>query len=406
MTEIAIIGGGVIGASLAFHLAARKLGRVTLFERDRLGSGTTWHSAGNITWKPGGDSDAPNDYALQLVQRLGQEGRQSTGWLTTGRLFLGLSERGLAPIAAIHRDALDRGVAGLWLSPQEAAARHPLLAAEAIAGAWLNPKSGRLNPADYTAALAAAGKAEGAVICEGAGVERIRAQDGRVQGLTIAGEDHAFDIVVAAAGLWTRALLQPLGYAAAQWGCEHFYLIAETTPRLARETPSFVCAQALLYGREEVGGLLFGLFDEKAKTFDPAALPDPFSFSLLPEDWDQVAPYVEDAMRLFPVLQEAPIRNFINGPEAFTPDGDPLIGPVPGIEGLYIASGMNSHGVTIAAATGHMIADWIAGDEHRFETAPYDPTRFGAKASDEAWLAREISDTPSRFYRRTFEGQS
>jgi 4-methylaminobutanoate oxidase (formaldehyde-forming) len=230
-------------------------------------------------------------------------------------------------------------------------------------------------------------------------VERLQENAGTIEGLYCDGDFHAFDRVIVAAGLWSRGLTAPLGYAAAQWGCEHFYLIARPDQRLARATPSFVCPQALLYGREEVGGLLVGLFDEAAKPIDPATLPDPFAFSLLPEDWDKVEPYVESAIQLFPALSTAPISRFINGPESFTPDGDPLIGAVPGTRGLYICSAMNSHGVTLAAAAGHIIADLIGESEPRFSITRYRPDRFGERGVDETWLAETVSHTPSRFYR-------
>ena len=397
--RIAVIGGGVIGCSVALHLAERGLGQVTLFERDRLSSGTTWHSAGNITWKPHGDEDAPILYAFDLIERLEREGVQSTGWLKTGRLFLALTEDGLGSFEPFHRLAHDRGIDSRWLTARDSAAQHPLLAETAVAGAWFNPLSGRLNPADFTAALARSAKSHGAEIVEMTGVERLELRDGAIAGLTCDGEFHAFDKVVVAAGLWSRGLTEPLGYAAAQWGCEHFYLIAKPDQALERETPSFVCPQALLYGREEVGGFLFGFFDEDAKPVDPASLPDPFAFSLMPEDWDKVEPYVESATQLFPALATAPISHFINGPESFTPDAHPLIGAVPGVQGLYICSGMNSHGVTLAPAAGHIMADLIAEQEPRFPIESYRPDRFDERGADTTWLAEAVSHAPSLFHR-------
>ena len=397
--RIAVIGGGVIGCSVAYHLAVRNLGHVTLFERDLLSSGTTWHSAGNITWKPHGDEDAQVLYAYDLIERLEQDGRQSTGWLATGRLFLALTEDGLGHYEAFHQAARERDVDCRWLNSRDAAARHPLLAENAVAGAWFNPLSGRVNPSDFTLSLARAAKAHGAEVVEMTRVERLQRNADAIEGLYCGGDFHAFDRIIVAAGLWSRDLTRPFGYPAAQWGCEHFYLIAQPDQRLARKTPSFVCPQTLTYGREEVGGFLFGFFDEAAKPIDPATLPDPFAFSLLPEDWDKVEPYVQSAIRLFPALETAPISRFINGPESFTPDGDPLVGAVPGTQGLYICSAMNSHGVTLAAAAGHIIADLIGEEEPRFPIERYRPERFGERGADTTWLADAVSHTPSQFYR-------
>src|SRR5262249_9222331 len=153
--------------------------------------------------------------------------------------------------------------------------------------------------------------------------------NGRVRGVETTSGLIEADAVVVAAGLWSRDLLAAVDIPIAQWACEHFYVIAEVTPHLPRETPSFVCPEDLLYGREEVGGMLVGCFDENAKTIDAAALPEPFAFTLFPPAWDKIAPYFERAISLFPILETAPIRRFVNGPESFTPDDVPLIGPAP-----------------------------------------------------------------------------
>jgi len=397
--SIAVVGGGVIGCSVAYHLAARGLGAVALYERDRLGSGTTWHSAGNITWKPFGDNDAPVLYAFELTERIEAETGLATGWRRTGRLFLARTQDALDRFAEMADEAAARGVEGsAKLDPKAAAARHPLLDPDAIAGAWFNPLSGRLNPADYVAALARGAKRHGAAIREQAPVTEIAVEGGRVRGLTVGGEAVAADVVVVAGGLWSRPILAPLGVVLPQGACEHFYLIAQIAPPLGREAPSFVSPEDLVYGREEVGGLLFGCFDEAAKTIDPADLPDPFSFTLLDPDWDKVAPYFERAAELFPALAEAPIKSFVNGPETFSPDGHAVIGPAGGIDGLFVASAMNSHGVTHAAMAGHLIADLVAGAAPRFDAAPYAPDRFGRAPENAAWLADKISAAPSFGY--------
>jgi 4-methylaminobutanoate oxidase (formaldehyde-forming) len=232
-----IIGGGVIGTSIAWHLAERGLGEVVLFERDRLGSGTTWHSAGNITWKPSSDHDAPVLYAFEVIGRLESEFGQATGWLKTGRTFLSASDgvrQGLAKFDAVARE---RSIPARWLAPDEARALNPLLDPTAVDGIWLNPLSGRLNPADLTAAYAAAARCCGAEIREGVEVLRATTEGGRVAGIETSAGFVAADHIVVAAGLWSRPLLQSLDLALAQWPCEHFYVIAEVIPRLSRKTP-------------------------------------------------------------------------------------------------------------------------------------------------------------------------
>lgn len=397
--RIIVVGGGVVGCSVAWHLAARGHGDVVLIERDVLGSGTTWHSAGNITWKPIADNDAPVLYMLEVIQRLAEDYGAETGWHRMGRLFLARDAAALADFAAMDETAQARGIETRLLAPSEAADLHPLLKADTVAGAWFNPMSGRVNPADLTAAYARAAKRDGARIVENCRVTEVVADDGRVAAVETSEGRQAADAVVVCGGLWSRPLLARLGVALPQLGCEHFYVIAQPEDRLARDTPSFICPENLIYGREEVGGFLVGCFDEDAKVIDDGALPDPFAFTLLNEDWDKVLPYFEHAMALFPALETAAVKSFVNGPEAFTPDGNPLIGPVDGIDGLYVCAGMNSRGVTWSAAAGHIVADLLADRPPRFDAAGYAPDRFGELASDDNWLGSEVARSPSRHYR-------
>ncbi len=399
--RIIVVGGGVVGCSVAWHLALRQLGAVTLVEKESLGAGTTWHSAGNITWKPGGDRDDAVLYMFDVLDKLDREGKQATGWLRTGRLFLARDDIVLAQLQTQAEEASARKFDSRILAPKEAAELHPLLSPEHLAGAWLNGRSGRLNPADLTAAYARAARRLGVNIIEGCRVDGIEAGHGRVAAVRTSEGQLQADVVVVCTGLWSRALLAPLDIALAQWGCEHFYVIAEPGVRLPRETPSFVSPADLIYGREEVGNFLFGCFDEAALTLERDALPDPFAFTLLEPNWDKFAPYFGKTAELFPTVEDAPIKQFVNGPETFTPDGHPLIGRIAAIDGLYVATGMNSYGVTISAAAGHNIADMIADTTPRFLAVDYDPERFGARAADVAWLRSQVADTPSGSYRRT-----
>jgi len=398
---IAVIGGGVVGCSIAWHLAQRDLGEIVLIERDRIGSGTTWHSAGNITWRPGLRHDATVLYAFETLARLTAETGQDTGWLKTGRLFLAHGGPAIHRLEGYQKQAAGRGIESRMITGAEAARLHPLLASDAIAAAWFNPLSGRVNPADLTAAYAKGARRRGVRILENCRATGLTVRVGRVRGVdTPAGPIDADDVVVAA-GLWSRGLLADMGVHLAQWACEHFYVIADVTPRLPRETPSFVAPEDLFYGREEVGGMMVGAFDEDAKTIDAASLPEPFAFTLFAPAWDKIAPYFQKAVAVFPSLETAPIRRFVNGPESFTPDNAPLIGPISGINGLHVCTAMNSGGVTYSAAAGHLVADFLAETDPRFDVGAFLPERFGERARDLAWLQREISTVVSRGYRQS-----
>src|SRR5262249_14254077 len=223
---------------------------------------------------------------------------------------------------------------------------------------------------------------------------------GRIGGVVTAeGERLQFDDVVVCAGLWSPELVGAQNMIPAQGGCEHFYIIMEMPERLWTKTPpSFLSTADLIYGREEVGGILLGFFDTHANVIDVGALPDPFSFALLNENWDKVMPYFESAAEVFPAFQDASVRSFINGPEAFTPDGKPLIGAAPGLPGLWLATGMNSYGVTISAASGHTIADLVAGVRPRFPAGIYRVDRFGEKARARQCLRKSFSDSRSGYF--------
>ena len=398
--RIAVIGGGVIGTGVAWHLACREAGEIVLLERDRLGAGTTWHSAGNILWNPIDMHDGPILYMLdEVIPRVTEESGQDTGWLLTGRLFLARTPDTLASFASQAEEGRRRGFVSEIITPRAATRHNPLLDPDVLEGVWLNGKVGRLNPADLTAAYAKAARRRGVTIREDCPVTGLKVTNGRIAGVRTREETLPVDAVVVAGGLWSRRLLQTIDVTLGQWGCEHFYVIAKTEPRLPRETPSFVSADDSIYGREEVGGLLFGAFDENAIPLPDGAPPDDFSFSLLPENWDQFGPYAERAAELFPCLKTAPIHRFVNGPETFTPDGKSLMGPIEGIEGLWVASAFNSGGVSYSGLAGQMMADMVTGAVPRFDPAPYAPERFGAKARDEDWMRHVIAGTPSAHYR-------
>jgi 4-methylaminobutanoate oxidase (formaldehyde-forming) len=396
--RIVIVGGGVIGTAVAWRLARAEAGEVTLLERDRLGSGTTWHSAGNITWKPISIHDEAVLYVYEAIETLEAAGIE-TGWLRTGRMFVSLGAETRHHFERFDAVARERGIGARWLEKDEARRLNPLINADAVEGIWLNPMGGHLDPAGLTAAYAASARKPGARIRESCGASAIATRGGRASGVVTKEGVVEADIVVVAAGLWSRGLLIQLGVHLAQWPCEHFYLIADVKPRLPRTMPSFVAPDILMYGREEVGGLMVGFFDEDARTIDPASLPEPFSFTLLEPAYDKIEPYLEGACRVFPVLAEAPVRKFINGPESFTPDGAPLVGAVAGIEGLIVATAMNSIGVSWSAMVGDIVTRLVKGAEQRFEAARFEPGRFGERGKDLPWLRRQVSDAVSLGYR-------
>ncbi len=396
MRRIAVIGGGVTGCSVAWHLKSRGLGDVHLFERDRIGSGTTWHSAGLVSWGPHGDYDAPVLYLHDLIAQLEKETGLSAAWRMPGRLYLARDAATLERYSNFYNTARERGVDALMLSAKEAKSYHPLLSGSALYGACYNPLSGRLNPAGLVELYARSGQARGVIVHEQTRIRELSTGSGRVCGvITADGDALAFDDVIVCAGIWSADLVAAQDIVLAQGGCEHMYVIMDMPDRLPPDLPAFLSSNDLIYGCEEVGGILLGCFDMDATVIDVDGLPDPFSFALFNENWDKFAPYFEAAAEFFPAFNDAPVRNFINGPEAFTPDGNPLIGPAEGVEGLWLCTGMNSHGVTISGGTGHIVADLLADTKPRFAIETYETGRFGDKARKPGWLKQKISESPS-----------
>lgn len=393
-----VVGGGVIGSSVAWHLA-RDGHDVTLFERDRLGSGTTWHSAGNISWKPLPDNDQSVLYAYETIPRVEAESGQMTGWLRTGRTYIARTDPTLAEIEHFDAAARERGIEARWLRPGEVRALNPLLDPTHARGIWLSSLSGRLAPADLTAAYAIAARRAGGKVVEGASVARLIRSGDQVTGVETTDGVVPADLVVLAAGLWSRNLAAGVGVALPQWPAQHFYTILDVGQTLPREMPSFVSPDDLCYGREEVGHFLFGVFDEDALTVEPEELPEPFAFTLFPPLWEKFAPYAERAAEIFPILHTAGVRRFMNGPETFTPDGRPLIGRVPELEGLIIASAFNSTGITWSAMAGALVSDIAAERATRFPADRYLPGRFGEQAADLAFLREGTSKIVSGSYR-------
>ncbi|MEO0399559.1 MAG: FAD-dependent oxidoreductase [Pseudomonadota bacterium] len=389
--RVAVIGGGVIGVSVAWHLADRGGFDVCVYERDQISSGTTWHSAGNITRWPEPGDEKTSEYMFDIIPRLEKETGQETGWTTPGRLHLASSAKGFEDIKKFAADAARLGYPGRIIPLDELESMHPLISSENVFGAWFNDQSGRVNPTDLTNAYAKGARSKGVKIRERVSIERIETEGSQVKGIQTSEGFFEADYVVVCAGLWSRELLKPFDIHLGMSALEHCYLIADTETPLTRDTPSFECEELAVYGREEVGYFLVGFFDDYANVVDVKALPEIFSFALLPDNLDQIAPYYENAMKLFPALQEAPIRNIINGPESFTIDAAPIVGGFESIGGLYVACGMNSGGVSYSGMAGHHIADLLTGASPRFSEIDMSPERFDEKVKDHAWLDTQVS---------------
>ncbi|MDB5413290.1 MAG: dependent oxidoreductase [Rubritepida sp.] len=357
---VIIVGGGVVGCSLAYHLTRRGWSDVLLLERQQLTSGTTWHAAGLI-----GQLRATQNltrlaqYTSGLYQELEAETGQATGFRKSGSLAIATTE---ARFEELKRGASMASCFGLdvqVMGPSEAAKLWPLMEAGDIVGAVHLPGDGFVNPIDTTQALAKGARQKGARIEEGVSVTAILQKNGRATGvMTDRGPVHA-DVVVNCAGMWARELAADAGVTVPLHAAEHFYVVTEPMLDLPPNLPVLRDPDNFTYVKPETGKLLVGWFEEVAKPWGMGGVPKDFAFGHLPDDMDHVEPLLEGAVRRIPMLGRTGIRLFFNGPESFTPDDRYLLGEAPELPGLFVAAGFNSIGIQSAGGAGRVLADWI-----------------------------------------------
>lgn len=392
--RIVIIGGGIGGSSVAHHLASLGQTDVLMLERSMLSSGTTWHSTGNMeTYRPDPLIYDMVRYAADLYPRLAGEQDKDIGWRQVGRVHYTDREDRWAVMQQLPELGRARGIVLEPLTPAQVHKRLPIIDAGGLAGGLWIPSDARVNATDAVQAFAASARALGVRIRQEALVERILVRDGTVCGVECPNGRIDCEIVVLAAGLWSRELAASCGVRLPMYALEHQYIITKPNG-MPRDLPLFLSYDDQLYGREEVGGLMIGSLDDDAIPLSTAQLPQTFSFALLNERWPQFEPYLETAMRRFPILRNSEIRMLLNGPESFTPDGQMLLGPAPGIAGLFVACGFNSNGMALAPAAGRYLAEWIVEGEPGADVSPLDVRRFSASQAAEQYMRARAAEIP------------
>jgi len=357
-----VIGGGVIGTSVAYHLALMGWKDVILLERDRLTSGTTWHAAGlMVTF--GSTSETSTEmrkYTRDLYSRLEAETGQATGFTPVGFIEVAADADRLEEyrrVAAFNRWC---GVDVHEISPSEVKRLFPLARTDDILAGFYVKDDGRVNSVDVTMALAKAARMAGAQIIEGVPVTQVLQQRGRATGVRTAFGDIAAEVVVNCTGMWARQLGEQIGVTIPNQAAEHYYLITEKIPDLPPGLPVLEDPASYGYFREETGGLLVGLFEPVCAPWNVEGIPADFSFGEIPPDWDRMGPYLEKAMHRVPVTLEAGIKKFFCGPESFTPDLRPIVGEAPELKNYFVAAGLNSIGILTGGGLGRVLANWIA----------------------------------------------
>lgn len=358
--RVVIIGGGVIGCSIAYHLTKRGVSDVVLLERKQLTSGTTWHAAGLI----GQLRDNVNmtqlaKYTAELYHELENETGQATGYKVNGSLSTATSEGRMEDLLRRADMAKVFDLEVNVLTPEECQARYPLIQVDDVIGGVFIPSDGQADPVGITQALAKGARTGGAQIFENTKATRLIVDDDKVTGVETDIGTVMADAVVMSAGMWTRELAASVGVTVPLHACEHFYILTEPFEGVTPDLPVYRDYDHCAYYKEDTGKILLGAFEPVAKPWGMDGISEDFSFDQLPDDFDHFMPILEDAIKRMPALENAGIQTFFCGPESFTPDDRYHLGQVPEIEGLYVSAGMNSIGIQSAGGVGKIMTNWI-----------------------------------------------
>jgi len=394
-----IIGGGVIGCSIAYHLAKIGWSDVVLLERQKLTSGTTWHAAGLIgQLRDNQDMTKLAKYTAELYAGLEAETGQATGFRQNGSLSIATNEGRLEDLKRRADMAKVFGLQVDVLSAEACKEHYPLITIDDVLGGIFLPSDGTANPIDITMALAKGARAGGVQIYEDTKVLAINHDDGHVTGVeTGAGIIEASHVVLAA-GMWSRDIAATVGVPVPLHACEHFYVVTEPFDGVTPNLPVFRDYDAQAYYKEDAGKLLIGAFETVAKPWGMDGIPEDFCFDQLPDDFGHFQPILEGALRRVPALENVGIQTFFNGPESFTPDNRYHIGEAPGLDGLFVAAGLNSIGIQSAGGVGKVLADWMRDGYPSADIWTVDLRRNMPFQTDPDYLRERVSETLGRLY--------
>lgn len=407
-TRVVVIGGGVIGCSVAYHLAHMGWKEVVLVERDRLTSGTTWHAAGLIVTF-GSLSETSTEmrkYTRDLYARLEAETGLSTGFKPVGFIEVAADPGRLEEYRRVSTFNRYCGVDVHEISPSQVKELFPLARVDDLLAGFYVPGDGQANPVDITMALAKGAKMQGATILEGVAVTGILKRGKAVAGVTTTHGDIEAEYVVNCAGMWARQLGAHAGVNIPLQAAEHYYLITDKIPDLPKSMPVLEDPGSYGYFREEVGGLMIGLFEPVCAPWKIDGIPGDFSFGEITPDWDRMGPYVETAMRRVPVSLATGVRKFFCGPESFTPDLQPVVGESPELKNYFVAAGMNSIGILTGGGLGRVMAHWIINGRPDVDVTGFHIDRLHPYQSNPEYRRTRTVESLGMVYQCHYPGRS
>ena len=397
--RIVIVGGGIVGCSTAYHLARLGITDVLLLEQGQLTSGTTWHAAGLVgQMRPNRNMTQMSKYGIELYATLEAETGLATGWKQCGSVNVARTPERMKVLRKQLAMARSFGVECHEISPAEAGERFPVMRTDDLQGALWLPGDGKANPADLCMSLAKGARQRGVKMAEGIEVTGVLVERGRVAGVRTAQGEVRCDVVVNCAGQWARQFGALAGVNVPLYSAEHFYIVTGRIEGVHPMLPVMRDPDGFIYYKEEVGGLVMGGFEPKAKPWKMDPIPSTFQFQLLGEDWDQFEVLMTNAMHRTPCLETAEIKMLLNGPESFTPDGNFILGEAPELRNYFICAGFNSAGIANSGGAGRLMAEWIVGGEPSTDLWDVDIRRFGAFTGNRKALAERTAETLGLHY--------
>jgi len=398
--RVVIVGGGIVGTSVAYHLAELGWTDVVLLEQGRLSCGTTWHAAGLVGQLRAQESMTRLvQYSTQLYGRLEEEVGLGTGWKQCGSVSVARTEERMTQLRRTAAVARAYGVECEVISPQRAQELWPVMQVDdVVGGVWL-PGDGKANPTDLTQALAKGARMRGVKVFENVTVTGVSSADGVVTGVSTDRGDVEAEYVVNCAGQWAKKVGLMAGVNVPLHSAEHFYIVTEPMAGVHTDLPVMRDPDGYSYFKEEVGGLVVGGFEPDAKPWvAPDQLPEKFEFALLEEDWEQFSVIMENALIRVPNLEKTGVRKFYNGPESFTPDNNFLLGEAPEVRNFFVGAGFNSMGIASAGGAGRALAEWIVNGNPTTDLWPVDIRRFASFNSNNQWLRDRVKEVLGLHY--------
>jgi heterotetrameric sarcosine oxidase gamma subunit len=397
--RVVIVGGGVLGSSVAYHLVHLGVTDVLVLERHRVASGTSWHAAGLVARvRASHPMTELAGYGVDLYRRLGEETGVDVHFRPTGSLTLAEHDERLTELRYTAAIARHHGVDAHLLAPDEVRDVWPLLSTEGLVGALLQPGDGTVNPGHAALALAKGAHDRGAAIREGVRVDGLVLDGRRVTGVRTATGTIQAEAVVLACGLWTRDLAATAGVPVPLHAAEHVHVSTEPIQGVHDLLPLVRGLDGHFYARHHAGGLMVGAFEPNGRPLATDALPDDRAFGELGPDWQHFAPTRTNAERRIPSLRDAPFTRYLRAPESFTPDVSFCLGETAEITGLYVAAGFNSQGIIYAPGAGRALASWIVEGAPAFDASEVDVRRFASSQANGRYLYERTKEALGRLY--------